>query len=455
MARKLEKPVLLLGALVLVVVAAIIGWRLAGKSAAPKKETPGRKAEQPAAGSPAEELARRLLIVDSHIDLPYRMVEEGGFNDDISQRTAKGDFDAVRARSGGLDVAWMSIYVPSKYQKGDGAKAYADQLIDLVRAQAAKHPWVFGVATSADEAEQVAHSGRIALAMGMENGAGIEGDLANLQHFYRRGIRYVTLVHDQDNLIGDSSYSDRATRKWHGLSAFGKKAVAEMNRLGIMVDLSHVSDETFDAALALSKAPPIASHSSCRSFTPGFERNLDDGRIRALAAKGGVIQINFGSAFLTQAANEWMQQQKDAEEKFVRETNAKEATAELDDFKAQWVKDHPLPRATIDDVVAHIEHVVGMVGVDHVGLGSDFDGVGPTLPTELADVSMYPNLIAKFLERGYDEEAIAKILGGNLMRVWREAERVSAELQGTSKPATADPNAPADIAPEAPTGPPS
>jgi membrane dipeptidase len=455
MARKLEKPVLLLGALVLVVVAAIIGWRLAGKAAPPAKEAGQRATEEPPPGSPAEALARKLLIVDTHIDLPYRMVEQGGMHDDISQRTAKGDFDAVRARKGGLDVAWMSIFVPSKYQKGDGAKAYADELIDLVRSQAAKHPWVFGVVTSADQAEEVAHSGRIALAMGMENGAGIEGDLTNLEHFYRRGIRYITLVHDRDNLIGDSSSSDRASRRWHGLSPFGRKVIAEMNRLGILVDLSHASDETFDAALALSKAPPIASHTSCRAFTPGFERNLDDNRIRALAAKGGVIQINFGSGFLTQAANEWMEQQRNAEDEFVSQTGAKEATAELDEFRERWAKEHPLPRATIDDVVACIEHVVGMVGVDHVGLGSDFDGVGPTLPTELADVSMYPNLIAKFLERGYDEEAIAKILGGNLMRVWREAEQVAAGLQGNAPPPKPDSNAPADLGDEAPSGPPS
>jgi membrane dipeptidase len=199
-----------------------------------------------------------------------------------------------------------------------------------------------------------------------------------------------------------------------------------MNRLGMLVDLSHVSDETFDDAIEIVTAPPIASHSSCRHFTPGFERNLDDERIVKLAGKGGVIQINFGSSFLTAAANAWSQGAWKAEQAFRAEQGAKEGSAELDAFRAEYVKQHPMPRATLDDVVAHVEHVIAIAGVDHVGIGSDFDGVGPTLPTELADVSMYPNLIAALLARGHSEADVEKIAGGNLLRVWREAERVAA-----------------------------
>jgi membrane dipeptidase len=266
--------------------------------------------------------------------------------------------------------------------------------------------------------------------MGMENGAGIEADLENLRHFHRRGIRYITLTHAEDNRIADSSYSKPEERRWHGISAFGREVIAEMNRLGILVDLSHVSDAAFDQALEATQAPPIASHSSCRHFTPGFERNLDDARIRALAEKGGVIQINFGSGFLTAEANEWSLAAWQAEQEFVERTNAKEGTAELDEFRERYREEHAFPRATLADVADHIDHVVDLVGVEHVGIGSDFDGVGPTLPEGLEDVSKYPNLIAELIDRGYTIEEIAEIVGGNLMRVWREAERIAAELGG-------------------------
>ncbi len=453
MANKIGLVGKLVGGIVLVVLAGLAGWFLAGRFSETLVELPPSPQPEKKPADPALDLAQRLLLVDTHIDLPYRLSELGGGKDDVSRRLPRGDFDAVRAKEGGLDVAWMSIYVPAKYQKGDGAKAYADQLIDLVGGIARRNPLLFAIPESADQAEEIARSGRIALAMGMENGAGIESELANLSHFHRRGIRYITLTHGEDNLIADSSYSDPATRRWHGLSKFGGQVVAEMNRLGILVDLSHVSDQAFDEALALTQAPPILSHSSCRQFTPGFERNLDDSRIRALAKKHGVMQINFGSAFLTAAANAWSKASSDAEEKFVVESGAKEGTIEIERFREQYEVEHPMPRATIDDVVAHIEHVVTIAGIDHVGLGSDFDGVGPTLPTGLEDVSKYPALIAKFLERGYSEEAIAKIAGGNLMRVWRDAERVAAASGGAAAAAPAA-SAPApDIATEPTRGP--
>ena len=242
-------------------------------------------------------------------------------------------------------------------------------------------------------------------------------------------MRYITLTHSEDNRIADSSFSDPAERHWHGLSPFGRRVVTEMNRLGILVDLSHVSDETFDAALAATKAPPITSHSSCRFFTPGFERNVDDARIRALAAKGGVVQINFGSAFLTAEINRISTERRDAIAAFVKEKGVAEDSPEADAFEKKWKEDNPQPHATLDDVVAHIDHVVALVGIDHVGIGSDFEGVGDSLPEGLKDVSMYPNLFARLLERGYGEGDIEKIAGGNLLRAWREAERVAKELE--------------------------
>ena len=266
--------------------------------------------------------------------------------------------------------------------------------------------------------------------MGIENGAAIEDDLANLAHFAARGVRYVTLTHSEDNLICDSSYVPKEKRTWHGLSPFGREVVGEMNRLGILVDLSHVSDESFDQAIEIAKAPPIASHSSARHFTPEFERNLDDARIVKLAEKGGVIQINFGSAFLRGDANAASLAEWQAAEAFKKEHgDLAWSDPQMVAFQESWRKDHPPIFATVADVADHIDHVVKLAGVDHVGLGSDFDGVGDSLPVGLKSVADYPNLVAELLRRGYSNEDVVKILGGNLMRVWREAEKVAGELQ--------------------------
>ena len=397
-------------------------YRLFANLLALGSTAPERAASLAARG---QALADRALVVDTHIDVPYRLKEE---MEDVSVRTAKGDFDYPRAVAGGLDVTFMSIYIPASLQETGGAKALADELIDMVEGIAAAAPDKWAMAASPDAALANRAAGRRSFALGIENGAAIEDDLANVRHFFDRGVRYVTLTHSKNNLIGDSSYEKADGRLWHGLSPFGREVVAEMNRLGILIDLSHVSDETFDQALALSQAPPIASHSSARHFTPGFERNVDDERIRALAAKGGVIQINFGSSFLTAAANKFALDWFAARAAFVKEKGVTDDSAETTAYEASWKKEHPLPRATLDDVVAHIDHVAQLVGVDHVGLGSDFDGVGDSLPEGLKDVSMYPNLFARLLARGYSEADIEKIAGGNLMRVWREAERVAKEL---------------------------
>jgi len=379
-----------------------------------------------------EELARDLLIVDTHIDVPYRLEEKPA---DVSVATEDGDFDAPRAQRGGLDAAFMSIYIPASYQEEGGAKALADHLIDGVEAMAAGAPDVFGVAYGTDDVERLRAAGRIALPMGMENGAGIEDDLANLEYFRGRGISYITLTHSEDNLIGDSSYSDKAQRHWQGLSPFGREVVAEMNRLGIMVDISHVSDLTFDQVLDLSTAPVIASHSSCRHFTPGWERNLDDERIRRLAANGGVIQINFGSAFLRQDANEQGLAFYAAMDELKEANGLESGDPAVEAFQKEYWSGRQRIFADITDVVAHIRHVVEIAGIDAVGLGSDFDGVGDSLPTGLKDVSQYPHLIDELLAAGFSEDEIAKICGGNLMRVWRQVEAVAASAApGTDSP---------------------
>ncbi len=381
----------------------------------------------------AEALAQKILIVDTHVDVPYRLVEKW---EDISVATDSGDFDYPRSKTGGLDAPFMSIYVPASFQETGGAKEHADELIDMVEKFATDWPDKFAVATSPDDLETIHAEGKIALPMGMENGAPIEDDLANVEHFFNRGIRYVTLTHSKNNQICDSSYEAPDERTWDGLSPFGEEVVAEMNRLGIMVDVSHISDATFDDVIELSKAPMIASHSSCRHFTPGWERNLDDERIRRLAEKGGVLHVNFGSAFLTEAANahsmaKWRAIGEHAAANELDREN-EEDRATLEEFEKSYDAEHPYPFADVADVVAHIDHVVEIAGIDHVGLGSDFDGVGDSLPTGLKDAAEIPNLIRALLENGYSEEDVRKICSGNLMRVWREVERVAAELQAAT-----------------------
>jgi membrane dipeptidase len=266
-------------------------------------------------------------------------------------------------------------------------------------------------------------SGRIMLAMGMENGSPIEGSLENLRTFHRRGIRYVGLAHAKCNHLADASYDTR--RRWNGLSPFGKTVVREMNRLGIMADLSHLTDSAAAQVLAISTAPVIASHSSCRHFTPGFERNLSDGLIRAIAAGGGVIQINFGSEFLTDAARRYDGAKKRAVQEHIRRMGWGKADKKSREYAAEYAREHPFPYATVPDVVDHIDHVIAIAGEDHAGLGSDFDGLGDSLPIGLKDVSMYPSVIEEMLRRGYSRERIAKICGGNLMRVWTAVELVA------------------------------
>ena len=264
---------------------------------------------------------------------------------------------------------------------------------------------------------------KVGLAMGMENGSPLEGKLENVSLFARRGIRYITLAHSLSNHISDSSYDPN--RQWRGLSEFGKEVVTEMNRVGVMIDVSHVSDEAFTQVLEITQTPVIASHSSLRHFTPGFERNLSDDMIRALAENGGVVQVNFGSSFVTREANAFMERLKEQRQAYVEENGFETGGPEQKLFQKNYLETNPFPYATLNNVVDHFDHVIDLVGADHVGIGSDFDGVGDSLPVGLKDVSAYPDLIAEFIRRGYSEQDIAKILGGNLLRVWRAVEAFS------------------------------
>jgi membrane dipeptidase len=371
----------------------------------------------------AQRLARDLILVDTHIDVPDRLKRK---MEDISVRTPEGDFDYPRARAGGLDTAFMSIYVPATAQTDGTARAQADHLIDMVEGFAAQWGDKFALVTSVEDAHAVAGTERIGLAMGMENGAPIGDDLSGVEHFHARGVRYITLTHSKNNQICDSSYDK--VPKWNGLSPFGREVVAAMNRLGIMVDISHVSDNTFRQVAEISKAPLIASHSSCRRFTPGWERNMDDDMIRTLAAGGGVIQINFGSAFLTEAAYRQSREYFAAFDALTADGGISPESPEAKAFRDTWWKEHVRLYADVGDVVDHMDHVIQLVGPDHVGLGSDFDGLGDSLPTGLKDVSYFPSLIQAMLDRGYSHEVIGKICGGNILRVWSQVEEIAEEL---------------------------
>jgi membrane dipeptidase len=370
----------------------------------------------------ADSLAKNIIIVDTHIDVPYRLTEEW---EDISKRTSRGDFDYPRAINGGLNAAFMSIYTPAELGNKGTSKTTAEKLIDLVEDVVKKNPDKFALAYSVADVTKQFNTGVISFPMGMENGSPIEGKIENLKYFYDRGIRYITLAHSKSNHISDSSYDEN--KRWNGLSPFGKKVVEEMNRLGIMVDVSHVSDSAFYQVLKISKAPVIASHSSCRYFTPGWERNMSDEMIKKLAEKGGVIQINFGSSFLKKDIREKSSVVYSYISNYI--SRNKLTPKEEKEFRTKYYAEHNPGYADVKDVVAHIDHVVKLVGIDYVGLGSDFDGVGDSLPEGLKGVSQYPNLIYELLKGGYSEKDIEKICSGNILRVWSEVEKIAEEKQ--------------------------
>lgn len=372
------------------------------------------------ASAEAKQLAQSSIVLDGHIDVPYRLEEH---YDDVSIATEKGDFDYPRAQKGGLNAPFMSIYIPAKLEGSGKAKPLADRLIDRVEAIVGRAPSKFALAKSVAEVEANFKAGKISLPMGMENGSAIEGDLNNLEHFHNRGIRYITLAHSKSNHISDSSYSEH--KPWHGLSPFGETLVEAMNNIGVMIDISHVSDEAFYDVMKLTKTPVIASHSSLRHFTPGWERNMDDAMVSALAKNGGVIQINYGSAFINQAANKYNTAKKAAVAQF-KQAQTKPNASAIEKYEQAYKRSHPYPFASLEQVLDHIDRVVKLVGIDHVGIGSDFDGVGDSLPSGLKDVASYPNLVQGLLDRGYSHRDIKKILAGNVLRVWRSVEQYAA-----------------------------
>jgi membrane dipeptidase len=371
----------------------------------------------------ANELAQKFILTDGHVDLPYRLRIKNFRLDreylGIPVSTTEGDFDFERAKKGGLDAPFMSIYIPSDYQqKPDKGKALADSLINMIEGIVNAHPDKFAAARTPQDIIVNTQAGKISLPLGMENGAPIGDSLENVKYFFDRGIRYITLTHGKDNQICDSSYD--TLNRWNGLSPFGEKVVAEMNRIGIMVDISHVSDSTFYDVLKITKAPLIASHSSCRFYTPGFQRNMSDDMIKALGKNGGVIQINFGASFLDSLArvNHLL---LDSLEKVLTEKGLTSRDSAAQPIIDQFAQNHVELYSDVERVADHIDHVVKLAGIDHVGIGSDYDGVGDSLPIGLKDVSDYPNLIYVLLKRGYSDSDIEKICSKNVFRVWNKA----------------------------------
>ncbi|MBN2592769.1 MAG: dipeptidase [Sedimentisphaerales bacterium] len=369
----------------------------------------------------AEELAQKYMIIDTHLDVPYRLKKK---MEDISIRTAGGDFDYPRAKKGGLNVAFMAVYVPAEYEGTGNAYKFANETIDMIEGFTRTWPDKFVMARSVADVKKQFGWGGISLAMGIENGTCLEGNLTNLKHFYDRGVRYITLAHSKANHICDSSFDPE--RKWNGLSPFGVKVISEMNHLGMIIDVSHLSDDTFCQIIELSKAPVVATHSSCRHFIPGFERNMSDEMIKLLAKKRGVIQINFGAMFISdKVRQQWADLQKSLED-YIAANNLE--GQEKEDYIEKYKREHKLQKVHVSDVASHIEHVIELAGIDYVGLGSDFDGVGDNLPVDLEDASCYPNLIYELLKKGLTEEDIKKICSGNFLRVWSQVEKTTQDL---------------------------
>lgn len=371
----------------------------------------------------AKTLAQKNIITDGHVDLPYRLkILNFRFQKEflgIPISSEEGEFDFNRAKEGGLDAPFMSIYVPARLQNEFGAsKLLADSLIDMVQGICHSHPQNFKIAKSPSDLKENFKKGIISLPLGMENGSPIEDDIKNVAYFKNRGISYITLTHSLNNRICDSSYD--TVRIHNGLSKFGEQVVKEMNKVGIMVDISHVSDSTFYDVLKIVNKPVIASHSSCRHFTPGFERNMSDEMLQALGKNEGVIMINFGSSFIDMKVQAARDSLGKAYRKELKEKGLKHGEGEAKIILDSYFKNNPVMWSDVKVVADHIEHVKNIVGIDYVGFGSDFDGVGDSLPKGLKDVSHYPNLIYELLKRGFSESDIEKVCSSNLLRVWEK-----------------------------------
>ncbi len=378
------------------------------------------------------ERARKIhfssIVVDTHDDTTQRLVDE---KFDLGRRDARGHIDIPRMKEGGMDAIFFSIWMPSSITGPEAVRRALDQ-IDAVREQVRRHPDDLVLATTAEEVRRAYDQHKIAALMGVEGGHMIDNDLGLLRVYAALGVRYLTLTHGSNTQWADSS-TDKPAH--NGLTDFGKDVVRELNRLGVLVDISHVSDKTFYDALEVSKAPMIASHSSCRALCDA-PRNMTDDMIKALAAKGGVIQINYHMGFLSQEYRNATSNPKSVKKlnaEIKKRCGASEACQirEGEQMARKLVEQGKAPRVDWTKIVEHIDHAVKLAGADHVGLGSDFDGAN--MPYGLEDASKLPKITEALLRKGYSESDIRKILGGNTLRVMEQAEQVARQMQAETK----------------------
>lgn len=363
----------------------------------------------------AKKLSKENIIVDGHIDLPFRLYKENLIEEEninLNKNTS-GNFDTYKAKKGGLNCPFMAIYTPSEKSENE-SYTFANSLIDLVN-NVIKSNKEFDYAFTPKDVIKNFKKNKISLPMGMENGSPIGKDINRIKYFFDRGIRYMTLTHAADNQVCDSSYDSRNT--WNGLSDFGKKVVREMNKIGMMIDVSHCTDKTFYDILKITNKPLVATHSSPRKFTPNFERNMSDNMIKDLANNNGLIMLNFGSGFISEQSNKSLGDINSKVEKYKIQNNLEDSDKKLLKYKDDLINTAK-PFASINDFIDTIDHVKELVGIDHIGLGSDFEGLGNTLPYDLKDASTYPNILYKLLEREYSQIEIKKICSDNLFRVW-------------------------------------
>jgi membrane dipeptidase len=370
----------------------------------------------------AKPLPPPSLTIDTHADTPSEYLDSPF---DLGVWNTRGHFDYPRMKAGGLDAEFFAAYVPSKYAN-KGAAAYTMKIMETIHEMVEQYPsWVrFAVSTS--DIRRAARENRRAILIGIEGGHAIEDSLDLLRAFYRFGARYMTLTHTNTNNWADSS-GDEA--KHNGLTPFGKQVVLEMNCLGMMIDISHVSDKTFYDAVEVSKAPVIASHSSARALA-GHPRNMTDDMLRAVAKNGGMVMVNFYPVFLSDVAWNASKAREEKIKPFVAELKAKDP-AEGEVYREGMKKlmaDNPLPKVPYTAIVDHIDHIAKVAGVDHVGIGSDFDGIG-TVPEGMEDVSKLPKIREELKRRGYSDADVRKIMGENFLRTFAEVERVAKEMQ--------------------------
>jgi membrane dipeptidase len=371
----------------------------------------------------AAELHKRAIVIDGHNDLPWRLLAKVGSSFDLAVRHEDGHTDIPRLREGGVDGQFFAAYVPSDCE-GPGAARIALEQIDLIRQMVARYP-DFELALSAADVRRIAGSGKIATLIGVEGGQAIENSLGVLRMFYALGARYLTFTH-----IDSTDWADAATDepRHGGLSEFGEEVVREMNRLGMLVDISHVSADTMADALRVSEAPIVATHSGARAVNSN-SRNVPDDILSQISENGGLVMVNFYSGFVVpeaaDVARDMLRAYREARTQFGEDSAAVENTMR------QFEEEHPIPSGTVSDLVDHIDHIVEVAGIDHAGLGSDFDGIINS-PEGLEDVSKFPAITEELVRRGYSDPDIVKILGGNILRVMEGAEEVARQLSAAA-----------------------